>query len=439
MERPACLSKIRPILYFLLVFSLFLPIRYVFPDNFSNITGIYSDFTSFSLYSADLVIFALLLINFRYIGAKIKFHHVILLLITWFLGNLVLLGHSLNNLNLYFLVRFLEGLVLYLIFTSDPSLPKRRLIYWFSYFTAIESILALVQFVSQHSIGLYRLGESHLNQSLIGAAKIVSHGTKYIRGYGTFPHPNILAAFLLVGILFSLYLLFTSPKNQQWLFYILLILNCAGLAVTFSRAGVAAGVLVLVVYFAWLLFTRFEHQKIAWAIVAMVATTIVTTLVFHQFLFTRATLTDKAVKDRWFYNQVGFNMVKAHPWQGIGLGTSMLHMQQFTPASLMPWEIQPIHNYYLLVAAEAGLVGLVIILLLFLWHLFTLARTIIKNRSHGAGDDHLYQLTLAMIFFGFLLLMLFDHYFYTTHQPQLLLWLILGFIGREIALPKAYL
>jgi sterol desaturase/sphingolipid hydroxylase (fatty acid hydroxylase superfamily) len=108
-------------------------------------------------------------------------------------------------------------------------------------------------------------------------------------------------------------------------------------------------------------------------------------------------------------------------------------MQQFTSVKLEPWQIQPIHNYFLLTAAELGIAGAILLLGFFLWHLAKIGKSLIWQKI---DDENVHRLILAVILFTFLVLMLFDHYFYTIHQAQLLLWLILGLIMREIAIVK---
>ncbi len=440
MELSRFKAQIRPFLYFLLIFSLFFSVRFVFESNSAFKTGSYSDFTSFSLYFSDLVIIALFLLNWRAVFASSRAHHVVWILTTWIALTFALNWGILTSLNYYFLVRFLLLIILYFVVFKDDKLPKRPLIYWFCSLAALQSIIALMQFLEQRSLGLYLLGESHLSPASAGVAKIVSHGTRFIRGYGTFPHSNLLSAFLFTAILFSLYLIFTAEtRRQKILASALLVINIFGLTVTFSRAGIAATILILIAYFGWLLITKFNRRKVLWATGVAALSFVVAFAVFHQFLLTRATITDEAVKERAFYNHIGLNIIKSRPWQGIGFGSSVLHMQQFAPTQLEPWEIQPIHNYYLLAAAEVGLIGAGLFIILFLWHLIKLFQRIIKNRRAENNGDYLYQLTLGAILCGFLILMLFDHYFYTINQTQLLLWLVLGLIGREIASSKDYL
>lgn len=71
-----------------------------------------------------------------------------------------------------------------------------------------QSVLAILQFAKQSSLGLEIFHESTLAIGLSGAAQISVGGVEFIRAYGTFPSPNVLAGFLGICLLslFGLYL-----------------------------------------------------------------------------------------------------------------------------------------------------------------------------------------------------------------------------------------
>jgi len=419
--------KINQILLILLILSLFFPLRHVFYSNSAYWTGSYSDFTSFSLYLSDILAIGLFLVNLRHVVATIRRHWLIGLLLGWIILATILNSRHLLSLNFYFIAKFIEFFLVYLLFAhTTPFLHKNTLAFLFSLLGGLESIITIIQFATQKSVGLYRLGESHLGTTVNGVAKLVSHGTLYIRGYGTFPHSNLLSAFLLVSVLFSLYLIFSSAfRKHRLVFSGLLILNLFGLALSFSRAGIGATIAAVIIFLAFLFYLKIPARRILWASAVLAISAIVIGILLSPFLLSRATISDQAVKERVFYNEIGVKMIKAYPWQGIGFGTSVLHMQQFSPVQLQPWEIQPIHNYYLLSAAELGIVGGLLFILLFGWHASALLIKLLRSRD-------MFQLTLFATFCGFLILMLFDHYFYTIEQTQFLLWLVLGLVMREI-------
>ena len=80
---------------------------------------------------------------------------------------------------------------------------------------------------------------------------------------------------------------------------------------------------------------------------------------------------------------------------------------------LSGWLHQPVHNIYLLIAAETGLLGL----MAFLFFLYLL----IKKKP---------RLTIfCLLLVSFLIIGLFDHFFWTLQQGQMVFWLILGIIA----------
>jgi len=210
-------------------------------------------------------------------------------------------------------------------------------------------------------------------------------------------------------------------------------LNLFGLFLTFSRAALLTfglGLIVLAIIYIWRKIGSFRSLILPYT--AIILFSLLSIAILKNFLITRVTFTDEATKERVFYDQVGLKMIKGHPLIGVGEGTSVLHMKQYSLVPLQPWEIQPVHNYYLLTAAEIGIIGLIIVLMLFAVTLKDLAKQFFL--ASRMGDDkystpqRLFDLTLLTISGCFLILMLFDHYFYTIEQTQLLLWMVLGLL-----------
>lgn len=442
--------NIAQIFLFFWLFSLFFPIKYVFPSHFSYQTGLYSDFTSFSLYLSDILLFITWI--FVILPRGKVFYHVVIQkkpikwLILWIF---VLFFVNLNEnwqLSLFFLGKTLELFVAYgtMAVLFKEKLIKTSFFSFFSVLCGIQSLISLNQFFIQKPIGLFRLGEQKIYAWQWGVAKLVSYGTTYIRGYGTFPHPNLLSAFLITGIIINIYLIFKNEKLQyQAMLSALLIINILGLTVTFSRAGYLAVAIGLAIFFGILALshyfktritygdkTLFLSQPVAMTISVILFSIILSFSLFHNLILTRATVSDKASLERGIYNHISLKMIKTRPIFGLGTGQSMLHMEQLSEPKLKPWEIQPIHNYFLLSAAELGIPGALILIWIFLDHLSSIWKLKITNLSH-------YQITLGTILVCFLILMMFDHYFYTLQQTQFLLWMTLALIAAETKNPPA--
>ncbi|MFA5991074.1 MAG: O-antigen ligase family protein [Candidatus Doudnabacteria bacterium] len=283
-----------------------------------------------------------------------------------------------------------------------------------------------------------KVGEQVLSPGIIGVAKIVSSGTTYIRGYGTFPHPNLLSAFLVVGVLISAYLLINSTKfYQKALFSLALFINILGLTVTFSRAGFLAAGVGLIIFAGQTVINNWNSYKrtILTLLFLIIVSCLSSFIIFKPYLQTRATVTDQASLERIFYAKTAWKMIQHNPIFGVGIGESVIHMQQYSNVKLWPWQIQPAHNFFLLVTAELGIPGLI----LFLWFFISLLKKLvvsIRYDASNARDTLITKYLLLATFTSFLLLMQFDHYFYTLQQTQMLLWVFLGIIASQRKTPQ---
>lgn len=70
------------------------------------------------------------------------------------------------------------------------------------------------------------------------------------------------------------------------------------------------------------------------------------------------------IVDRMQLNRVAMNMISAHPLMGVGINTFVDTMKQYDTTGVTYYFPEPVHNVFLLVAAETGLVGLGLFLLL---------------------------------------------------------------------------
>jgi len=108
-------------------------------------------------------------------------------------------------------------------------------------------------------------------------------------------------------------------------------------------------------------------------------------------------------------------MFKTSPLSGIGLNNFIVRLPEFWPMTGFTYWLQPVHNIYLLILTETGIVGL----LIFVWLLILTYRRLLKTLTINHWP---LIISLAAI----LLLGLVDHYWVTLQQTQLLLAVILG-------------
>jgi O-antigen ligase len=126
----------------------------------------------------------------------------------------------------------------------------------------------------------------------------------------------------------------------------------------------------------------------------------------------------RAISDRLLYQEIAFEMIKAKPILGIGYKNFVLEMDNYTKEPLKSHQHQPVHNIYLLIAAEMGIIGLVV----FLLFIFSTLRSAWKNPLTP------FSITFLSIFIGFLFIGLFDHYLWTIQQGQLMFFVVSGLL-----------
>jgi len=261
-----------------------------------------------------------------------------------------------------------------------------------------ESVLAWWQFLAQSSIGgiWYWLGERTFNSNTLGIAVAQIMEGLHLRPYGTFPHPNTLAGFLVVGTL----VLLIESKLLTRLTRLVLILSFSTLLITLSRTGIILGTFS----FGVLLLFKLRQKS-----------TVLFLILLAIFLLTSLPiLSSLGTEQESFRVRQQLNTIAIDNWEngrviGSGLGTSPLYsLNNSLKTTNYSLYGQPPHNIYLLLLSEIGFPGLILIgLFVFL------ARRRVQKKY------------LPVIFF-FLATGLFDHYWLTVQQGQLLLVLILA-------------
>jgi len=113
---------------------------------------------------------------------------------------------------------------------------------------AAQSLVGVGQFIAQRDLGLRWLGEMVLNPAASGAS-VLEGPARILRAYGLMRHPNALGAILPLSLLAAVSLWARSAGRWRLVWLALIVLDTAGLVVSFSRAGwlgALAGLLVLI-------------------------------------------------------------------------------------------------------------------------------------------------------------------------------------------------
>lgn len=395
----------------------------------------FNEWSSGFLYLNDLLLLALLFFWLGRIfglGQKPVFQSwrlEIILGVFWLLAATSLFWSKAMPLSVYSFLKLTECLLLFFYLKYNFNRFAKEKVFVVFLLTAVfQSVVAVGQFFSQKSLGLKWLGESPLAADFAGVAKIDFWGQKIIRAYGTLPHPNLLGVFLLVALVALLGYVFVRGL-KTWMMAPLGVLFF-GLVLSFSRLAILAFVIS---FLTWLVF-GFTSQKYRRRTLGILCLFLIFGFLTYAFVgqvaqqrFAGQELLDsQAVDLRIYYAKLGWEFFKQQPF-GLGLGAFVPNfISEFEQMGLPlePWMYQPAHNIYLLIAVELGFVGLVI----FGWFLAEILRRILL-REKGWG---ILKLTSALIFFSFLFLGFWDHYFWTLQQGQLIFWGVLGIMaGRS--------
>ncbi len=249
-----------------------------------------------------------------------------------------------------------------------------------------QGTLVLAQFLLQRSLNLWFIGERNFDASTIGIAHSQLAGSQILRPYGTFPHPNVLAAYLSIGLI----ILGTPAKRQ--------LIAALALILTFSRSA------YLVVASAVLISTKKFEYLIIEAVLALAVGLFLTKQLLESQL--------SSVAERLLLIQASLDIALVNPLFGIGSNNFILELAKLDLTSLAETRLlQPVHNVFLLIATENGIIGLL---------LFTAVLFVVSTKINTK--------TKAILFISILIYATIDHFLWTLHQGQMLLFLTLAYI-----------
>ena len=343
------------------------------------------------------------------------------------------------GLSLYYLLKLFEFsfLIYYLSkhIRLNFHLPIIALLTSISVF--FQSFLAILQYLLQSSLNgwLYFLGERTFTGNTPGIANAAINGELLLRPYGTFSHPNVLAGYLLLGLLLIACFLIPRTKGFIRVFgFLVLILGSIALMLTLSRVAIALFLGILLISFIyWFIKKRPKPTMgIGLLIIAAIADLVlfIGGLAFLQTIVSRFSQTsffEESFLQRTELIDSAIQIIQSNPILGVGLGHFIPTLAPLQEPLSLGLYMQPVHNIYLLAAAETGYVGLGI----FLFIIALTYRRLLFNISLTPLFRPMY-LILTLLLSIILLIGLFDHYFLTLQQGQLLFAFILGLSWAKV-------
>jgi len=302
---------------------------------------------------------------------------------------------------------------IYINVRKDIFTQKNISIVLFSSLTFV-SLVGILQFVRGQTLGslLYFVGERSFSIFTPGIALVNILGKNYLRAYSTFPHPNALAGFIGALLLF----LFPSiVKQKNLLIKIALLLVALTFVLTFSLSSFVGIVICSLIYY----FSKCQTliKKIPNFIIVLF---FIVSLVFSYLagpVLKTSSQFSKSTTERLELADVSVKVFSNHWLVGTGLNTFIPNEVKFADREKDIWLLQPVHNIYLLILTETGVLGMLLLYILLSKLLATATRQPKSN------------IYLAILFI--FITSLFDHYWFTSQQNLLLLPLLFGISFRE--------
>jgi O-antigen ligase len=427
------LNKIIENLFYFFIFLLPIQTSYIVRESF--IEGEKWQYGTILFYLTDLILiflFVFIILSFsKNLNFSIKRKRSPLVaIIFWFIlfSFASVFWSPDKELALYSFIKLVSAIALFFIAINIKiNWKKVFLILLFS--ALIQGSLGIYQFLNQETFSNSYLGLSEHNPQELGVSVIETPGRRWLRAYGGFTHPNILGGYLAITLLLSIYFYSKRKVNvfKDLLLNILILISLnilfAGLIVSFSRSAWLVFILGFILFF---LFSLFKKDKLVILnLIKILSLFLMISILFYSlapYLFkTRlgliSRLETKSIEERIDYTTQAKNLIKNNLFFGTGVGNYTLANYKKLNNNQPAWYYQPVHNVYLLILAELGLIGLILFLFIITYPFFLF----IKRKSFG-----LKNVILFLSFFSLLIIMLFDHYLWTSHFGLLFFWLMFG-------------
>lgn len=415
--------KLKKILFKLLILLLPIQLSKHFWPSWAYLSGIRVDYLAPAVYLTDILLSFLLsvwlvemILKKASLAVYFKNRKTLLILTALVLFSYLNIAAATNPYaSLFKWVKILEIFAFTLFVIKEREvITKESLFYPLSIAIFYTTVIGVAQFVMQRTIGgpFYFLGERTFSSSTPGIALGDYFGRPLLRPYATFPHPNALAGFLAVS-----FFMLIGQKTINFLQRVvkILVIACTLLLLLLSNSQ-GAWVVFLVCYFLYF-FSKYKFSFAKNGVFLLVISTIglsIISPVFFQKLLSQMDNLPQSLERRISLAVVSGQMIAEKPALGVGLNNFLVVLRERGAPFDLSWLMQPVHNIFLLVFVEAGLLGLI----LFVYVLAKALRNLYRRKK---GATRLMPCLLAIVLTG-----IFDHYWLTLQQTQLLFSLVLG-------------
>jgi hypothetical protein len=283
------------------------------------------------------------------------------------LAYLTLAGISAFFSHFAMFIILLRGFIIYIYFANNVHSEKetRLIVIMLMSGVLIQFLVGSLQYFTGGTLGLTLFGEGDraFRTTLAGAAALSRVG-------GTIGSPNSLAMYLnlMLPIIFS-FIFIRTKSNFRWIAGIIFILGGLTEVLTMSRGGwVALTAAVIIVLYGT--FKKRYQSRFRSYVLTMTLILLITLPVIGMFVDVQKRLFEDdygAAYGRIPQMKVAFNIIAHHPFSGIGLNnyTTVMNRYDRTRENKSYQFPYPVHNTFLLIAAESGLPALFCFIFIF--------------------------------------------------------------------------
>lgn len=253
----------------------------------------------------------------------------------------------------------------------------------------IQLIISFFQFILRRDLGLQLLGESTILAGTINSSFVSFSFGEYLRSYGTFPHPNVLAGFVLALLMIS----FRVFSIKDWRLVLISFISIVLTLLSLSRLHIV--LLGFVILFYTLRYVKDRYFSFF-------------PILFERFISLGGN--SVSVRERVVLFKESLRIFKENWLLGVGNGEFVRYLDNGVRTNSNISLFQPVHNIPMLILAEHGIFGT---LTYFLYFFYLILR---RNRD---------LLITILTVFVILSIGLFDHYLFTLPQGLIVLLMIL--------------
>ncbi len=279
---------------------------------------------------------------------------------------------------------FIPALMLIIIVYNDVSLKKTfwSLANYLSIIGLLLSIYGIVIYFFGDVVWLENVRHQVIKIGFLEFSQIVYGDNNALRISSITGNPNSLGLWLLICLIFTFSLKLSKRiKTKYFLFNYTICLFC--LALTGSRAGVVSFFISL--FLLVILYKIFVSAKVTYRTVMLVTITVSLLLIKFPFLlstqiqgFLDQVLNRSSIlTGRELVWRIAWDSFLENPILGLGFGVSAESLFYTRGIDLTA------HNTYLSVLTEIGLVGLILVILLWVTPLFISPKTVLNQDTES--------------------------------------------------------